>query len=65
MNYGFVDGNKRVGFAATYGFLRVNGLDLTASAEATLQFVIGSFEAGEFGKNRLEAWLRSNTAENS
>jgi death-on-curing protein len=62
MNHGFVDGNKRVGFAATYVFLRLNGLDLTASADATLQFVISSLEAGEFEKNRLEAWLRSNTA---
>ncbi len=62
MNHGFVDGNKRVGFAATYVFLRTNGLDLTASADATLEFVITSLETGEFEKNRLDAWLRSNTA---
>lgn len=61
MNRGFIDGNKRVGFAATHVFLRVNGLDLTASANATLEFVIGSLEAGVFEKKRLEAWLRSNT----
>jgi death on curing protein len=65
MDYGFVDGNKRVGFAATYGFLRANGLDLTASADATLEFVIGPLEAREFEQNRMEAWLRSNTAEKS
>jgi death on curing protein len=63
MNHGFTDGNKRVGFAATHVFLRLNGLDLTASADATLEFVIGSLEAGVFEKKRLEAWLRSNTAE--
>lgn len=63
MNHGFVDGNKRVGFAATHVFLRINGMDLTASAEATLQFVVGSLEAGIFEKNRLEIWLRAHTAE--
>jgi death-on-curing protein len=64
MNHGFIDGNKRVGFAATHVFLRVNGLDLTASPEATMEFVIGSLEAGEFEKTKLERWLRSNTAKN-
>lgn len=62
MNHGFVDGNKRVGFAATHVFLRVNGLDITASARETLRFVIGSLDAGEFEKTRLEAWLRTHTA---
>jgi death-on-curing protein len=62
MNHGFLDGNKRVGFAALHVFLRVNGLDITASAEATFEFVIGSLEAGQFEKNRLEAWLRRHTA---
>jgi death-on-curing protein len=61
MNHGFLDGNKRVGFAATHVFLRINGLDISASADATFQFVIGSLEAGQFEKNRLEQWLRSNT----
>lgn len=62
MNHGFIDGNKRVGFAATHVFLRLNGLDLTASPEATMEFVIGSLEAAEFEKTKLERWLRSNTA---
>jgi death-on-curing protein len=61
MNHGFVDGNKRVGFAATHVFLRINGLDITATSQDTLQFVIGSLEVGVFEKERLEAWLRSNT----
>jgi death on curing protein len=62
MNHGFIDGNKRVGFAATYVFLRVNGLLLNASASATLEFVIGALEVGNFRKELLEAWLRENTA---
>lgn len=63
MNHGFVDGNKRVGFAATYVFLRINGLDITASAEDTLPFVIGALETGTFEKGKLESWLRLHTTE--
>lgn len=61
MNHGFIDGNKRVGLAATYVFLRINGLELKASSKATLSFVIGSLEARTFEKNRLDAWLRRHT----
>jgi death on curing protein len=58
MNHGFIDGNKRVGFAALHVFLRMNSHDLVASGEETMQFVIGSLEAKAFEKNRLERWLR-------
>lgn len=61
MNHGFVDGNKRVGFAATYVFLRVNGITFNAPVDVTLEFVIGSLESGSFQKSSLEAWLRENT----
>jgi len=64
MNHGFVDGNKRVGFAATHVFLRINSLDITATAHDTLQFVIDSLDKGVFEKGRLEAWLRANTESN-
>jgi len=62
MNHGFLDGNKRVGFAATYVFLRSNGLDITANADTTLEFVIGHLEARSFTKHVLEQWLRTHTA---
>jgi death-on-curing protein len=61
MNHGFIDGNKRVGFAATYVFLRINDLIIQASVESTLQFVIGALETGGFEKNALDAWLREHT----
>jgi len=61
MNHGFIDGNKRVGFAATYVFLRINGMIIQASVDSTLQFVIGALEAGTFEKNALYAWLREHT----
>lgn len=61
MNLGFIDGNKRVGFAATYVFLRINGLTIDASVETTLEFVIGNLETGDFNKDVLDAWLRQHT----
>ena len=62
MNHGFVDGNKRVGFAAVYVFLRVNGITITATANCALRFILDSLESGSFRKEMLEAWLRDNTA---
>ena len=62
MNHGFVDGNKRVGFAAVYVFLRVDGITITATANYALRFILDSLECGLFRKEVLEAWLRDNTA---
>jgi death-on-curing protein len=62
MNQGFIDGNKRVGFAAAYVFLRLNGFVITASADATLQFIVGALEGGSFEKATLDAWLRAHAA---
>lgn len=61
MNHGFVDGNKRVGFACTYVFLRANGHKMNVTATAATQFVLGHLEAGTFAKDNLDAWLRENT----
>lgn len=58
MNHGFMDGKKPIGFAATYVFLRINGVVISASVETTLEFVIGLLEAGAFEKSALETWLR-------
>lgn len=62
MNHGFVDGNKRVGFACTYVFLRLNGLNLTAAPDGVETFIFGNLQSGAFTKDNLDAWLRVNTA---
>ncbi len=61
MNHGFVDGNKRVGFAAVYVFLRVNGITIKADADVMLRFILDALESGTFQKEVLESWLRENT----
>lgn len=62
MNHGFVDGNKRVGFACTYVFLRLNGLALTAVSDDVEAFILGNLQSKTFTKDHLDAWLRANTA---
>ena len=59
-NHPFIDGNKRIGFAATYTFLTINGARLSASAEDTYAFIAGLYDAGQFNFDRLLPWLREN-----
>ena len=59
-NHPFVDGNKRVAFAATYTFLAINGVRLSASPEEAYAFISGLYEAGTFRFDRLAPWLRRN-----
>lgn len=61
-NHPFVDGNKRTAFAVTYTFLAINGLRITAAPDDTFRFILDGMEAREFTFERLENWLRENTA---
>ena len=61
INHPFIDGNKRVAFAAADVFLRLNGFEITAAPDAAYAFLIGLFEAGTFTFAKLEPWLRANT----
>jgi hypothetical protein len=47
-NHAFVDGNKRVGFAAAHTFLPVNGFDLDVSSKAAGDFMIRTIADGKF-----------------
>ena len=59
-NHPFTDGNKRVAFYASVGFLRINGIYLNASeADAALTFV--NLAAGELDEDDLAIWLRTNS----
>jgi death on curing protein len=62
-NHPFVDGNKRVAFAATDVFLRINGMNITAPPNDVFTFVINLYESETFNALTLEAWLRENTRE--
>jgi death-on-curing protein len=57
----FIDGNKRTAFAATYTFLMINNVEVTASAETTYRFIIGLYDTNAFRFDALVKWLRANT----
>ena len=56
-NHPFVDGNKRVGFAAAHTFLLVNGFDLDVSTTAAFGFVMKTLTEGKFRFARLHEWI--------
>ena len=58
-NHAFIDGNKRVAFAAMYAFLAINGSRLTADAQKTHLFIDALYDANEFSFDKLVRWLRS------
>ena len=60
-NHPFVDGNKRTAFAATYVFLLINGLRISATDEGTQSFVLGLYESQQLQFEHLRTWLLDNT----
>ena len=53
----FIDGNKRVTFAVTDVFLRVNGCRITADSEAIYATLMKLFEQKTLDLEHLVAWL--------
>lgn len=58
INLPFVDGNKRIAFAAADVFLRINGWCLKRPSIAIHKEMLQLFEAGTFDIAHLGPWLR-------
>ena len=58
INHLFVDGNKRVAFAAADVFLRINGWRLKRAPMQIFAEMIAMFENSTFDIAHLEPWLR-------
>jgi death-on-curing protein len=56
-NHPFLDGNKRIAFAAAYTFLLINDHDLDVEPRAAADFVIQSLDRGEFRFGAILNWL--------
>ena len=56
-NHAFVDGNKRVGFAAAHTFLLMNGFDLDVSSKRAFEFMIRAIAEGKFRFALLHEWI--------
>ena len=62
MNHPFLDGNKRIAFAAVDVFLRVSGWRIRAKPMTIHRWMIGHLEAGSFTIANIEPWLRKHVA---
>ena len=60
-NHGFVDGNKRIAFAAADVFLRVNGFFLEVGGAEGYDFIAGSMERQEFRFPQILRWIREHS----
>jgi len=56
-NHPFVDGNKRVGFAAAHTFLLMNGFDLDMSTQAAFDFLMKAIAEGRFRFAPIHEWI--------
>jgi len=59
INHPFVDGNKRIAFAATDVFLRINGWCLKRQPMVIHTEMLAMLEVGTFDIAHLEPWLRA------
>jgi death on curing protein len=56
-NHAFLDGNKRVGFAAMHTFLLINGFDLSVASEEAAEFMLKALAEGTFRFALLRDWI--------
>lgn len=59
INHPFVDGNKRIAFAAADVFLRINGWRLKRAPAQIYAEMMQMFESDTFDIAHLDPWLRS------
>ncbi len=57
-NHPFVDGNKRVAFAVTDVFLRINGQKIAGESTAIFDHMMTLIETGTFDMEHLVPWLQ-------
>ena len=58
INHPFIDGNKRIAFAAVDVFLRINGWRMQRPSMQIYAEMMQLLEAGSFDIAHLEPWLR-------
>ncbi len=59
-NHPFVDGNKRTAFTVSVTFLKLNGLELTATKEDRVLTFWG-LAAGDISEDQVARWFERNT----
>ena len=59
-NHPFVDGNKRTAFTVSLTFLKLNGIEVTATKEDRV-LTFWSLAAGEISEEQLALWFEHST----
>ena len=59
MNHPFVDGNKRVAFAVTDVFLRLNGYRLKTRSREAYSMILGFLKNTSLQTQDIDRWLRA------
>lgn len=59
INHPFIDGNKRIAFAAMDTFLRINGQSLRTDSAQAYRQIIYMFKTNELKFENIDAWLRT------
>lgn len=59
-NHAFIDGNKRIGFAATDTFLHINGYQLEVDSLQGNKFITESLAKNEFRFAAIKPWISAN-----
>ena len=62
-NHPFLDGKKRVAFAAAYTFLLINGFDLAVDPHAAYEFVMQPIAKSEFRFAQILRWIDAHLTE--
>jgi death-on-curing protein len=58
VNHPFVDGNKRIAFAAMDTFLRINGYSLSTNSKDAYENIMEMFDLNKLNFETTEKWLR-------
>jgi len=59
INHPFIDGNKRIAFAAMDTFLRINNQKLNTDSAKAYRQIMQIFKAQELKFEHIDAWLRT------
>jgi death-on-curing protein len=59
-NHPFVDGNKRTAYVACRTFLKLNGIDFSATDVEKYQIIIALAD-GSIGEEQLAEWIRAHS----
>ena len=62
INHPFVDGNKRIAFAAAHTFLLLNGFDLAVEPNSAFEFIMRSLARGDFRVSEIIKWMNDHVA---